>query len=282
MNVPDLTVALCPIEISHADPQANLSRVLTAVSILPPSVSLLVLPELFSTGFIEEQPDIDRLSADPARSTLDELSRIAAYRRIAISGSLLMRDAADRPANMGFFINPDILDSGSRPSVTFYPKRHLFNLSNESRTVIHGTVLPPVIGFRGWRISLVVCYDLRFPAWCRNAADRPYDLMLVPANWPDKRSYPWHTLLKARAIENQAVWIGVDCLGSDRFGTYSPSMTAAYDCMGRPLPPDGDGTPLIARPDLQLSLVTLNHAEILTARDRFPVLLDSDTFTLTL
>lgn len=281
MNVPDLTVALCPIEIAHADPEANLSRVLSAVSSLPPSVSLLVLPELFSTGFIEEQPDIDRLSALPARHTLDGLSRIAADRCLAIAGSILMRDAYGNPANMGFFINPDRLDPDHRPSVTFYPKRHLFNLSNESRTVTHGTVLPPVIDFRGWRISLVVCYDLRFPAWCRNTADRPYDLMLVPANWPDKRSYPWHTLLKARAIENQAVWIGVDCLGSDRFGSYSPSMTAAYSCMGRPIIPDGEA-PLIARADLQISLVTLNHAEILTARDRFPVLLDSDSFSLTL
>lgn len=281
MNVPDLTVALCPIEIAHADPEANLSRVLSAVSSLPPSVSLLVLPELFSTGFIEELPDIDRLSALPARHTLDGLSRIAADRRLAIAGSILMRDPDDRPANMGFFINPDRLDPDHRPSVTFYPKRHLFNLSNESRTVTHGTVLPPVIDFRGWRISLVVCYDLRFPAWCRNTADRPYDLMLVPANWPDKRSYPWHTLLKARAIENQAVWIGVDCLGSDRFGSYSPSMTAAYSCMGRPVIPDGEA-PLIAKDDLQIFLVTLNHAEILTARDRFPVLLDSDSFSLTL
>lgn len=287
MNVPDLTVALCPLEIAHADPEKNLSRVLSAIHRLPSDVSLLLLPELFSTGFIEDSEEIERLSLAPAIRCLEALSSVAAGRHMAIAGSILMRDPQGRPANTGFFIDPDILNSEGYPSLTTYPKRHLFNLSNEARTVIHGRQRPPLISFRGWVISLIVCYDLRFPAWCRNNPDTPYDLMLVPANWPDKRAYPWHQLLIARAIENQAVWIGVDCLGSDRFGSYSPSMTAAYSCMGRPIPateiigPDDkniDDTDII--PDIRI--VTLNHAEILTARQRFPVLLDADPLSLPL
>ena len=95
--------------------------------------------------------------------------------------------------------------------------------------------MPPVIRYRGWNISLVICYDLRFPVWCRNVNNR-YDMLIVPANWPSARGYAWRQLLIARAIENQAVIVGADRSGCDDYGDYE-YMSYVFDPSGHEIAP---------------------------------------------
>lgn len=225
-----LNLALFPLDIVYADPEANLSQLRDIISRVRSGCDLLVLPELFTTAFVADGEEALRIAepaddaADRTLATLRELSR---KYNMAICGSYLKTDADGRPANRCVLMEP----SGEYHS---YFKHHLFCLSKESKVYGSGPVQSPVARYRGWNICMAVCYDLRFPAWLRNLKLR-YDLLVIPANWPDSRSYAWHHLLIARAIENQAVVAGADRSGSDKFGDYSPEMCQVYDFMGQPV-----------------------------------------------
>lgn len=262
-----LKAAMLPLDIVRSNPAANLAAVEAAAASLLPDTDLLALPELFTTGFIIDSDCANALAEPLDGPTMVTLRRIATTRRVAVSGSFLCRADDGTLRNRAFFINPDDgID-------IFYDKHHLFVLSDEKRIFRAGDELPPVALFRGWRIALTVCYDLRFPLWLRNTPLR-YDMMIVPANWPDSRAYAWRTLLAARAIENQAVYLGVDCSGSNDYGTYSPELTLAADALGMTRL-DGDTDPVSP-----LRYATFSLDEVATLRRRFPVHLSADGFTI--
>ena len=219
-----LTIAVFPLNIAWADKDENLEQVEKIVDSLHPSTDILVLPELFSTGFIQDKMILEQLAEPISGPTISKIKELSQSRNIAIAGSFLSTSGG-KISNRGFIVEP----SGDE---TFYDKRHLFSLSSESKTFNAGEKMPPVVRFRGWNISMIVCYDLRFPVWCRNFGHR-YDVMLVPANWPVSRGYAWKQLLYARAIENQAVYVGANRSGTDDFGHYD-GLSVIVDSLGKP------------------------------------------------
>lgn len=257
-----LKLAILPLDIVQADRDANHQAVASAAARVEADTDLLLLPELFTTGFIADAGEALRMAEpfdDSSDSTLRQLATLAAKYNMALCGSYLKLDSEGRPANHAVFMEP----SGE---YAVYNKHHLFGLSRESEFYGAGNQEPPVVRYRGWNISMIICYDLRFPTWCRNRGLR-YDLLLIPANWPDSREYAWNHLLIARAIENQAIVAGADRSGIDDYGEYPAEMSCVYDFKGKPagsLSSDG------------FVYATLLKDQLEQYRRRFPFYKDAD------
>jgi omega-amidase len=151
--------------------------------------------------------------------------------------------------------------------LAFYDKRHLFGYGGEDQRYRAGNS-HTVVEWNGWRIDLQICYDLRFPVWCRN--NRGYDLQLFVANWPSPRVEAWRSLLKARAIENQSYVIGVNRCGKDGNGIDYPGCSSAWGPLGETL--------LEMGPDEGAGRVSLDRQALLELRERLPFLADADAF----
>lgn len=255
-------VATAPLDIVWADKAANLAAVDAIVDAVEEGTDLLVLPELFSTGYVNDTQLLADIAETNTGATVDRLKQWAARRSMAIAGSFLAR-TAHRYYNRAFFIEP----SGEE---SYYDKRHLFTLSEEGKVYAPGSTHKPTLRFRGWNISMVVCYDLRFPVWCRSVRNS-YDLLLVPANWPQARGYAFEHLLIARAIENQAAVVGANRGGKDEYGCYE-NLSFIFDSNGKP----------IARRDERSGILyaELSRSRLHMQRERFPVAYDADEFRL--
>jgi omega-amidase len=201
-----MKITILQRNIEWANPQANVARADEAISCLPDS-DLFVLPEMFSTGFCT-QPEGIAESADS--ETLHWMKRKAAERNCAIAGSVAVCENGNY-YNRFYFVHPD-------GAVQHYDKKHLFTFGGEHKRFTAGTERV-VVNFRGVRILLEVCYDLRFPVWARNLGD--YDMILYVASWPTPRVDAWSALLRARAIENQCYVAGVNRMGVDPACEYS-------------------------------------------------------------
>lgn len=257
-----LRVAALPLDIALADRAANLHAVSEAFRLLPPGVDLVVLPELFSTGYSHDAELMRSCAERNTGATVDFLKALAVKHSVAIAGSFL---ASTPPHiyNRGFIIEPN-------GDETFYDKHHLFSVSREPQVFTAGTEKMPIVRFRRWNIALAVCYDLRFPAWLRNH-DEEYDLLLIVANWPQARAYAWEHLLIARAIENQAYVVGADRGGEDQFGVYE-GLTQVYDCLGQPIGTHTEGCPFIT--------ADLSKEKLAKYREHFPVSRDADKYKI--
>ncbi len=269
----ELKCAAIALDIHWGDVFQNLRETEALVKALPRDTDVAVLPELFTTAFIADPAIMAEKAEENDGPTLSTLKRLAASTGIAIAGSFLCAENGDF-MNRGFFVTP----SGD---VTTYDKRHLFCLSPESKICRGGTEQAPVVNYKGWNIALIICYDLRFPAWCRNQRQR-YDILLVPANWPNVRAYAWHHLLIARAIENQAIVIGADRAGADHYGEYD-GMTEIYDAMGKP-----EGEHAVLKPEsmpgLECEVVYASNSlsRLRKLRQSLPFGADADQFAFQL
>ncbi len=257
-----LRVAALPLAIEWADKEANIAAVEKALEKLPAGTDVIVLPELFSTGYSDDPDVLAALAERNTGATVDKIKEWAARTGAAIAGSYL---ASTHPKiyNRGFFIEP----SGEE---TFYDKRHLFSLSKEAQLFAPGDERPRIVRFRGWNISLIVCYDLRFPVWCR-CRQGEYDLLLVTANWPKARGYAWEHLLIARAIENQCCVVGANRGGSDVYGDYA-GLTYIFDGRGMAVG--------VQPPDCPFIVADLDGERQESYRRNFPVLNDADDFLI--
>lgn len=254
----ELTVAVLPINIVLGNKELNIMSTRCAMDNAPAHADILVLPELFSTGYTNDPAVMRKLAESNDGPAMESIHCMAAEFDVAIAGSFAAMDADGRCYNRAFFVQPD-------GHTTFYNKRHLFSVSREAEVFGRSTDALPVIPFRGWNVAISVCYDLRFPAWMRNR-NYAYDLMLLPANWPQARSYALEHLLIARAIENQAPIVCANRSGSDPYGTYD-GCSYAFDHMGRPaFAPDS-------------TMATFSLEKILEARERFPAARDADSFS---
>lgn len=258
-----LKVVAFTVGIVTGDTGANMHNLEVFMTGIDADTDVVVLPELFSTGFIADKGKMAELAETNTGETITRLKQLSGRYNVAIAGSFLAHTASNL-YNRAFFIEP----SGDE---TFYDKRHLFGVSAEASIMKHGDTTPPVIRFRGWNMAMIVCYDLRFPVWCRNTGNR-YDLLLVVANWPEARAYAWKHLLIARAIENQAYVIGANRGGHDEFGDYD-NLTYIFDYLGRPAAEINDRNNTVQS---VLDKVRLNKF-----RENFPVWNDSDGFELT-
>ncbi len=254
------TIAILPLDIIWCDREKNLKNVETALRHLRAGTDLVVLPELFSTGFVHDPDMLGNVGESVSGPTMKAIGQLAHQHNVAIAGSFLSVSDG-KYYNRGFFTEP----SGD---TFFYDKHHLFSPSSEGKLLTSGHSRAPIMRYRGWNITMIVCYDLRFPVWCRNVKNI-YDIMLVPANWPNQREYAWKHLLIARAIENQAIMVGANRSGSDDYGTYQ-DMSAIYDAVGQPIHSVDEKSGII--------YATVSRTHLAELRRKFPVSNDAEDF----
>jgi omega-amidase len=258
-----LRVALLQYGIAWCDPQANFDRIRGLLP-LPGAVDVLLLPEAFSTGFATPQA---REVAGQSDQSLSFLRSLAAELQCAVGASVFVPHESGKVANRFFWIEPD-------GTTTTADKRHLFAVAGEHRDFERGTD-PVGVTWRGWRLRLAVCFDLRFPVWLRNTLDShgtpSYDGLLVVANWPEAREAAWTTLLAARAMENQCYVAGVNRIGVDGFGV-------DHSGASRIIGPWGDELAAAERHQPALISAEWDPIHLAAVRKRFPFLADQDPF----
>jgi omega-amidase len=253
----NLAVTLIQCELAWEQPSDNRLQIGTLINNLDGGTDLIVLPEMFTTGF-----SMNALAnaEGPGGATEQWMMNVARQRDCAVTGSIAVR-ADNGVYNRMLFATPT--------GVQHYDKRHLFRMAGEDQRYLPGEERV-VVAWRDWRINLQVCYDLRFPVFSRNRDD--YDLLLYVANWPQQRRHHWRQLLIARAIENLACVVGVNRIGADARGLrYSGDSLAIA----------ADGTILLDTLDANgAAQVILDSAALHTYREAFPCQLDADRFHL--
>lgn len=255
-----LIVAIIQGDLKWENIPTNLAYFEKKIESLSSEVDLIVLPEMFSTGFTMNAAEL----AEPLDGAgLTWMRKIADLRKVAITGSLIVHQNG-KFYNRLYFVEPD-------GSYHHYDKRHTFTFAGEDKVFTAGEKRI-VITYKGWRICPLICYDLRFPVWSRNTEQ--YDLLLYVANWPQARVEAWDTLLKARAIENMSYCIGVNRVGVDGNGHHYSGHSNIYDCLGRPL--------LSERENEFQHEVGLEKSSLYEIRGKMKFLQDQDNFQLLL
>lgn len=255
----DLRTTLVQSMLHWEDATANRAMFVSRLEALKGTTDLVVLPEMFTTGFSMRAGALAEPMDGP---TVRWMRSMAATLDAAIYGSAVITEDGST-YNRGLFVEPD-------GRTTSYDKRHLFRFAGEDRHYTPGNARV-IVEWRGWRILLQVCYDLRFPVFSRQRGD--YDLALYVANWPEARRYPWDQLLIARAIENQTYVVGVNRVGMDGKGIHYSGGSTAIDPRGAVIARAADGRE-------ELVPITLSMAPLVEFREKFPAGLDADRFTL--
>ncbi|MBS0456173.1 MAG: amidohydrolase [Proteobacteria bacterium] len=262
----NLRVSLVQGATRWHDPAANRHYYGELIAPLHGRTDLIVLPETFTSGFSNDAIGNAETMDGPTVAWIRAQAKAA---KAAVTGSVQVR-TPQGVFNRLLFAKPD-------GELLHYDKRHLFRYAGEHERYAAGRERI-VVEWRGWRICPQVCYDLRFPAFCRNRFDverkggLDYDLLLFVANWPGVRAYPWKTLLRARAIENLCYVVGVNRVGSDGNGLDYAGDSAVIDFLGQPASECGNAEVVVT--------ATALAEELLAHRKRFPAMLDADAFTL--
>jgi predicted amidohydrolase len=251
-----LNIALIQEAITWHQAKVNFERFSNAVGQVQ-GADLIVLPEMWSSGFTMKAEAHYKYS----KEALDLMISWSLAQKAAIAGSLIVKEDGD------FYNRLYFVEQGKVKC--YYDKKHLFGFAGEDRFFKSG-IKRQIVELKGWRILLNICYDLRFPVWCRNLDD--YDVALFSANWPSQRIAAWDTLLRARAIENQAYVIAVNCLGRDAWKNNYTGHSAiiAYD--GEILDWKADESALLRQ--------ALQKDALQEFRTRLPFLKDRDHFEL--
>jgi len=253
-----LRVTLVQSELAWQAPATNRRRLAAHFRGLAGHSDLVVLPEMFTTGF---SMDAEGLAETMDGPTVGWMREEAAATGCVITGSLIVRDG-DRCCNRLVWARPD-------GTLAHYDKRHLFRIAGEQAHYVAGA-RRLVVELKGWRICPMICYDLRFPVWSRNRGD--YDLLLYVANWPQRRAQAWSTLLRARAIENLSYVVGVNRIGRDGNGASYAGDSVALDFLGQALSSEGGGD--------RVETAVLDLESLRAYRSGFPAHLDADRFEL--
>ncbi len=251
-----MKIALIQIPLVWEDPKLNRDYIEQKINILEANTDLVVLPEMFTTGFTM-QPE--RVAETMQGETIVWMQSLAKAKNCAITGSLVIIEEGNF-YNRLLFVFP----SGE---IHYYNKRHLFTLAGEDKSYTKGTQ-KLIIEYRGWKICPLICYDLRFPVFARNVEQ--YDLLLYVANWPTIRIQAWDTLLKARAVENMSYTIGVNRVGKDE---------KDYDYSGHSQVVDFLGNYAIVPQETEgVFYAQLDKETLLQTRAKLGFLNDQDTF----
>lgn len=253
----NLRVSAIQTTLIWEDPAANIEQLDKIIAGIT-ETDLIVLPEMFTTGFTM-QPERFAEPHDENMATLQWMRKVSAEKQAAMCGSVSVSHN-NAYFNRLYWVLPD-------GSYDWYDKVHLFSFGNEPQHYQAGTARK-IFDWCGWRILPLICYDLRFPELARNSGDDDrYDLCLYVANWPAVRSYPWQTLIRARAIENQCYLIGVNRVGTDGNGEPHSGDSAILDARGAAL--------AVGEPHQHMVLqATLDGSALADFRLKFPVLSD--------
>lgn len=258
-----MKIATLQYDIIWEDTNANLDRLDQLIDQLSENVDLIVLPEMFNTGF---SMNSSRIASEDGGATLKWMLSVSQKKKCVITGSVAVK-IDDHYYNRLYWVQPD-------GKVYHYDKRHLFRMADEHLHYQAGEN-QVIVSYKGWRFMLQVCYDLRFPIWSRNTVLINYDALIYVANWPAVRSEAWHSLLKARAIENLSYVVGVNRVGTDGNGIPYDGKSVVFDFKGES----------IDQHQVNLegwSIQSLSREALDQFRDKFPAHLDADEFGISI
>lgn len=240
-------------------PQANRDYITQKIESLSHKTNLIVLPEMFTTGFTMHAASVAENHLD---TTTLWMQTMAQKHQCALTGSIIVKEK-NRFFNRLYFITAD-------GEIHFYDKRHLFSYAGEDKTFAAGDK-KLIVNLHGWKICPLICYDLRFPVWSRNTEN--YDLLLYVANWPETRIGAWDTLLQARAVENLSYCIGLNRTGIDDNQISYPGHSGVYNAFGENI---SGG---ISEKETIITAI-LDKDELVSLREKFRFLDDRDTFSI--
>lgn len=259
-----LTITTIQSNLHWQDIPANLAMFEQKIDSIKEKTEIVILPEMFSTGF-SMQPTL--LAEKMDGQTINWMKRIAASKKIILTGSIIIEED-------GKFYNRLVW---MLPNGTYgrYDKRHRFAFAGEDKAYTAGSKRL-IASVKGWKINLLVCYDLRFPVWARQKstgdAALEYDVLIYIANWPERRNHAWKTLLPARAIENQAFVVGVNRVGDDGNNIHYSGDSMVIDPLG---------ATLYSKPqDEDVFTITLEKEKLDAIRHQFPFWKDADEFSI--
>ena len=252
----NLKITIVQPDIIWENIQANINKY-NKITEEVKETDVIVLPEMFTTGF---SMYIDKLKEPMDGPTINWMKSVAREKAAAVLGSLIIEENG-LVYNRAVWVNPD-------GAIQIYDKHHLYTMGQETEHYTAGTK-KTIVEYKGWKFCPLICYDLRFPVWARNAED--YDVLIFIANWPSPRHHVWKNLLVARAVENQSYCIGCNRTGSDGAGlnylgdSAMVSPKGLVDFMGE---------------SEAIQTFELSYSELHAFRKSFPLLPDRDSFTI--
>ncbi|MFM6925308.1 MAG: amidohydrolase [Ferruginibacter sp.] len=264
-----LTITTIQSNLIWEEKTANLRMLEQKITGIEEKTEIVVLPEMFNTGF-SMRPET--FAETMEGETIEWMKRVSRENGIVLTGSLMIEEAGNYYNRLVW-----MLPNGQ---CGHYDKRHLFAFGEEDKHYSPGNKRL-VASVKGWKINLQVCYDLRFPVWARQSppssrrcdgCEAEYDLLIYVANWPERRSHAWKTLLCARAIENQCYVVGVNRVGSDGNHVYHSGNSLVIDPLGQVLYHMAD--------EEDVNTITLQKEMLEEVRTKFPFWKDADDFNI--
>lgn len=262
-----LAITIIQTQLFWEQKAENLQMLEAKINSITEKTEVVILPEMFSTGFSMKP---EKLADTMDGETIQWMKRISSEKKVILTGSIIIKEG-DNYFNRLIWMLPN-------GQFGMYDKRHLFAYADEHNHYTAGN-RRLIASVKGWKINLLVCYDLRFPVWARQSQHASeenqgleYDVLVYVANWPEKRSHMWRTLLQARAIENQAYCIGVNRVGDDGNGIYHSGDSMVVTPMAEVLYHKAH--------DEDIFTVTLQKDDLETIREKMPFWKDADPFVL--
>ena len=267
-----LYVTIIQTNLHWEDKTVNLQMLEEKINSIKEKTEVVVLPEMFTTGF-SMQPQ--KLAETMEGETVQWMKRIAAEKKVILTGSIIISDTGQAETAGPLYYNRLIwmLPNGQ---YGIYDKRHRFGYGGEDAQFTAGSKRL-IASVKGWKINLLICYDLRFPVWARQASSSKgeaispeYDALIYVANWPDRRVHAWKTLLQARAIENQCYVVGVNRVGDDGNNIHYSGESMVVDPMGEVL--------YTKKEEEDIFTITLDKEHLNSVREELPFWRDADKF----
>ena len=255
----NLSVLLVQIDIVSDDYRQNLSKIEDFIELHQAHNTLIILPEMFSTGFTMTPATLLDPSGQQVIPWMQEMAKKYAS---VIAGSCALLEEG-KYYNRFLWVLPN-------GQLHAYDKKHLFAYAGEDKAYTSGDKRV-IVSLGGWKFLIQICYDLRFPVWARNKQEE-YDAIIYVANWPEKRDHAWRTLLQARAIENQCYVLAVNRIGDDQNGLHYIGHSGAIDPMGNWLT-------TLSNQEIGITFA-LEASELNAARQQLPFLTDADDFLI--
>jgi len=275
-----LTITGIQANLHWEDRSANLKMFEEKIHSIKQPTEIIVLPEMFSTGFSMKP---EKLAEPMDGETVSWMKRIAAEKKIILTGSVIIKETGQTETVRPVYYNRLIwmMPNGQ---FGYYDKRHLFAYADEDQHYTAGNKRL-IASVKGWKTNLMVCYDLRFPVWARQnlipshspqveSGVKPleYDVLIYVANWPERRIHAWKTLLQARAIENQCYVVGLNRVGEDGNKISHPGNSMVVDPLGEVI--------YSAKNEEEVFTVTLDRSHLEAVREKFPFWKDADEFKI--
>lgn len=270
-----LTITGIQTHLHWENPVANLNMLEEKIKSISDRTEIVILPEMFSTGFSMKP---ETLAETMDGETVKWMKRIASEKKIILAGSVMITDSVHNNKDQTGTTGPAyynrliwMLPSGQ---YGYYDKRHLFAYAGEDERYTPGTKRL-IASVKGWKINLLVCYDLRFPVWSRQQLKEEgpeFDLLVYVANWPERRIHAWKTLLQARAIENQCYVAGINRVGKDGHDIYHSGSSMVIDLLGEILYQEENKEAVFT--------ITLQKEKLEDTRAKLPFWKDGDSFII--